>query len=404
MTAPGLLFWAIAGAMAALLVLALAWPLLRRRGAAAPAADYDRAVYRDQLAELEQDVKRGLLGAAEAEAARREIERRLLQTETAGTAASRDSSPWLRRLGLVLVVALPPLLGLALYLQLGSPDLPDLPLAERDPGGPAEVALLAERLEARLADDPDDIEMRLVLAQVYERSGDYAKAAAHYREAIAFVGRQGPVPGPLHAALGETLVAAAGGRVEREARLAFAAAIEADPGNSRARYYAGLAMAQDGRLEEAIGVWQSLAEDSPPGSPWIGLLREQIARAARELGIEPPVIAPQAPGPQAPAPPVAEGPRGPTAGDMEAAQQMSPQERQAFIRTMVDQLAARLEAAPADPDGWLRLARSYLVLGEIDKAREALAAAAEQIAALPEGEPERAGMEQRLEALRGQLP
>jgi len=394
-----MIFWALAGAMAALLVLALAWPLLRTRGGAPAAADYDRAVYRDQLAELEQDVMRGLINDAEAEAARREIERRLLQTEApggAGGSAPGRAAPWLRRLALVLVVALPPAFGLGLYLQLGTPGLPGLPLAGRDPGGPAEVALLAERLAARVADNPDDLEARLVLAQVYERSGNYAEAAGHYREAIALVAKQGPVPGPLHAALGETLVAADGGRVGREARLAFAAAIEADPGNSRARYYAGLAMAQDGRLQDAIGVWQSLAEDSPPGSPWLGLLQEQIARAAQELGIEPPVSArPEAP---------ADQPRGPTVGDVEAAQDMTPEERQAFIRSMVDQLATRLEAEPADPDGWLRLARAYMVLGETDKAREALAAAETRIAALPEAAPERASLSRRLEALRRELP
>lgn len=390
-----MIFWVLAALMAALLVLVLLWPLLRRRDAAPVTADYDRAVYRDQLAELEQDRQRGLIDAAEAEAARREIGRRLLQTEDAGETGSASRSPWPRRLALALVVALPPAVGLGLYLHLGTPDLPGLPLAGRDPGGPGEMALLAQRLETRVADNPDDVETRLVLAQVYERGGRFAEAAGHYRTAIDLVAGQGPVPGPLHAALGETLVAAAGGRVEREARLAFAAAIEADPGNVRARYYAGLAMAQDGRLEEAIGVWQELAEDSPPGSPWVGLLRQQVDRAAAELGIAPPVFAqPEAP---------AAGPRGPSAADMEAAGQLSPEERQAFIRSMVDQLAARLEAEPADPDGWLRLARAYLVLGEADKAREALAAAETQIATLDGDATQRAELTRRLEALRGEL-
>src|SRR3546814_9127327 len=107
------------------------------------------------------------------EAARCEIERRLLQTEDAGSAALGRTIPWLRSLGLALVVALPPALGLGLYLQLGTPDLPDLPLAGRDLGGPAEMALLAARLEARAAENPDDVEARLVLAQVYERGGDF---------------------------------------------------------------------------------------------------------------------------------------------------------------------------------------------------------------------------------------
>src|SRR3546814_11736582 len=105
------------------------------------------------------------------------------------------------------------------------------------------------------------------------------------------------------------------------------AAIKADPGNSRARYYTGLAMAQDGRLEDAIDVWQSLAADSPAGSPRLGLLRLQIGRAAQELGIEPPPIArPQEPGPAAPA----EIPRGPDAGDLQAGHSTTPQKRQAF--------------------------------------------------------------------------
>src|SRR3546814_19283600 len=114
-------------------------------------------------------------------------------------------------------------------------------------------------------------------------------------------------------------------------------------------------MAQDGRLQEAIGVWQSLAEDSPPGSPWLGLLQEQMVRAAGELGIEPPVPAlPQAPDATA----------GPSPADIEAAGKMTPQERPGFIRALVEQLAGRLQAKPADHRGGLRLARSNTLLGQ----------------------------------------
>src|SRR3546814_20320809 len=103
-------------------------------------------------------------------------------------------------------------------------------------------------------------------------------------------------------------------------------------------------MAQDGRLEEAIGVWQSLAEDSPPGSPWPELLQEQIARAAGELGIEPPTLArPEEP-----------GPRGPTAGDVHAAPDTPPEDREAFIRSIAATLAARLAAPPPSPYAWPR--------------------------------------------------
>ncbi|MEO3428019.1 c-type cytochrome biogenesis protein CcmI [Pelagibius sp. CAU 1746] len=402
-----MMFWILAAAMAALLVVALLWPLLRKGAAAPAAADYDRTVYRDQLAELEQDLERGLIDKDEAEAARREIGRRLLQTEDGASrgAARRDGgtsgATW-RRLAVLLIVALPPAVGLGLYLHLGTPDLPGLPLAGRDPGGPLEVGLLEKRLLERIEAVPQDIESRLILAQVYARTGRFGQAAEVYRAAIAEVEKQGPAPGALHAALGESLVAQDKGRVGQAARLAFAAAIEADPGNARARYYAGLAMAQDGRLEGAIGVWKGLAEDLPADSPMLGLLRRQVAQAAQEAGIEPPVLAARPQGPQE-APPAGAAP-GPSAADVEAAQEMSVEERQQFIRAMVARLADRLAADPADADGWLRLARAHLVLGEPDEAKEALAAAEAQIAVLPEGAPERAGLSERLEGLRRELP
>lgn len=392
-----MIFWILAALMAALVVVALLWPLLRRRASAPAAADFDRAVYRDQLAELEQDLERGLIDTGAAEAARREIGRRLLQTEAAEASAPAAGGGGWRSVALVLIIALPPALGLGLYLHLGTPDLPGLPLAERDPGGPLEVGLLEARLKERIESEPRDIESRLILAQVYARTGRYAEAVEVYRAAIAEVEKLGPVPGPLHAALGESLVAAAGGQVGREARLAFAAAIEADPGNSRARYYAGLAMAQDGRLEAAIDVWKSLAEDLPAASPMVNLLRQQIAQAAQDAGIQPPALALR---PESSAP---EGP-GPSAADVEAAQEMSAEERQEFIRAMVGRLAGRLAEQPADPDGWLRLARAYLVLEEVDKARDALASAETQIAALPEGAPQRAALAERLESLRQSVP
>lgn len=390
-----MIFWVLAALMAVAVVLALLWPLARARAAAPSTAEFDRTVYRDQLAELDQDLERGLIGKAEAEAARREIERRLLQTEGAETTPAQSAGGGWRRVALVLTIALPPAVGLGLYLQLGTPDLPDLPLAERDPGGPLEVGLLEQRLKERIEAEPRDMESRLILAQVYMRTGRYGEAVEVYRAAVAEMKKAGPVPGALQAALGESLVAQNQGQVGREARLAFAAAIEADPGNVRARYYAGLAMAQDGKLENAIDVWKGLAEDLPANSPMINLLRQQIAKAAQEAGVEPPELALRST-PAAPA--------GPSAADVEAAQEMSAEDRQAFIRSMVARLAERLDAQPEDPDGWLRLARAYLVLGEADKAKQALASAEAQIAALPEDAPERAELTQRLDGLRDGLP
>ena len=59
--------------------------------------------------------------------------------------------------------------------------------------------------------------------------------------------------------------------------------------------------------------------------------------------------------------------------DMAAAQQLTPEQRNEMIRGMVERLAERLKNDGSDVDGWLRLVRAYMVLGDPDKARAAVA-------------------------------
>jgi cytochrome c-type biogenesis protein CcmH len=54
---------------------------------------------------------------------------------------------------------------------------------------------------------------------------------------------------------------------------------------------------------------------------------------------------------------------------------MAPEDRKAMIEGMVASLAAKLEADPADAEGWARLIRSYMVLDRPDEAKAALAMA-----------------------------
>ena len=68
--------WFVFALMTAAAIFAVLWPL--GRGARRRAGGSEAAVYRDQLAEIDRDVAAGLIGAAEAEAARVEISRRLL--------------------------------------------------------------------------------------------------------------------------------------------------------------------------------------------------------------------------------------------------------------------------------------------------------------------------------------
>ena len=405
-------FWLLAGGLSALAIALMLWPLLRRPAAAAPRQAYDLNVYRDQLAEVEREATEGNLGAEQAAAARAEIEHRLLAAaETAVPAPDGSGKPgaigravtW--SLALALGIAIP-LAAIGLYLQLGNLGVPSLPFAERPvPEAPAEnvagqeMEALAAGLAARLAEDPDNRDGWLLLGRSYAQLQQFDAAAQVYRRAIA----QGFDDADIQSALGEMLAAQAGGTIGPEARDAFAAALEHDPNDPRARYYAGLALAQDGRPAEAIEIWLGLLRQSTAEAPWRPVVAQQIREAAASLGIEAPEI------PAAPdvAPDSVGGvPRmgaqpGPSAADVEAAGAMSAEDRAAFIRSMVARLAERLEAEPGDFQGWLRLAQAYGVLGEADRAKTALARAETAIRELPEGAPERAQLEAARKALPG---
>ena len=333
-------------------LLAVVLPVLRAGAPVADRARYDSAVYRDQLRELERDVARGLIGAAEAGAARLEIERRLL----AAADAARPAAPPSRRSpALAAAIAVLVLGGAAgLYLRLGAPGVPDLPFALRvaEGGAPSDanhpdLAKMAAALAERLQRDPDSREGWRLYARTLATMGNWQGSADAWRNLIAL----GDTGADTYAGYGEMQVLGSQGAVTPAAREAFGNALKADPANQVARFYMAAADAQAGRFQPAIDAWVKLAAETPD-EDMRGEIARRVAEAARLGGLTAP--------PLPPAP----------------AADMSEAGRSDMIRGMVAQLATRLEAQPGDADGWLRLGRAYAVLGEHDKSASAYARAA----------------------------
>lgn len=359
------LFWLAAGLITALAVLALLRPLLKPRPAApVERTPYDVAVYRDQLAEIERDLARGVITAEAAAAARLEIERRILAAAdpaAAPEAATAQAPRWVAP----AVAGLLPVVALAVYMTLGAPGLPGQPAAERQLAS-SDMSVLVEQLARRMAENPNDVRGWLLLGRSYASLGRYADSATAFAAAIA----HGAEGAEVQADYGEALTAAAGGQVTVAAQTAFNAALAEDPENTRARFYLAFAKAQSGKPEEALTDWVKLEAEAPPDAPWRPIVTAEIERTAAALGLD----AAQLPGRRAPAP--EGGVPSPDAADMAAVAEMTPEDRDAFIRSMVERLASRLQQAPDDIEGWLRLARAYTVLGESIQARDAWARAA----------------------------
>jgi cytochrome c-type biogenesis protein CcmH len=213
-----------------------------------------------------------------------------------------------------------------------------------------------DQLRAALKDRPSDLEGHRLLAKNESGLGNYTAAIAAQKKVLDILGAKATAED--HATLAEMMILAAGGYVSPEAEAELTRALQIDPGNGPANYYAGLMFAQVGRPDRTFALWAPLLARSAPDDPWVEPLRAQLMQVAMEAGqddYELPPLAPLA---------------GPSAEDMAAAADMTPEERQEMVRGMVARLSERLATEGGTAEEWARLIGAYGVLGETDRARD----------------------------------
>jgi cytochrome c-type biogenesis protein CcmH len=344
--------WFVFALMTAAAIFAVLWPL--GRGNVAQQEGSEAAVYRDQLAEVERDVSAGLINPPEAVAARVEISRRLLAAADHQREPPVVSNVKLRRSAAIMALVGLPILAVALYLPLGSPRLGDFPLAQRTLAPDVKQPLdnLVAQVEQHLAKNPTDGRGWSVLAPVLARLGRYDDAVRAYHNSITYNGDSAE----RRADLGEALAAAAGGVVTSEAKAEFERALALNPDEVKARYFLGLAAEQDGRPAEASSIWGAMLAKAPPDAPWRPLVQAALARVGGTTAL---ALSDEA---------------------VAAARDMNEADRGTMIRGMVERLAGRLKQNGDDVDGWLRLVRAYVIMGDRDKARGALTDARQAVA------------------------
>lgn len=343
--------WFVFATMTIAAVFAIVWPLGRRGQPLREGKEV--VVYKDQLAELERDAAVGLIGPSEAEAAKVEIGRRLLaaadQEQNAGTMTGRTG---MRRAVALIGLLGVPALAVAVYLQLGSPQIAGRPSAARTQTATAAEPIenLIAKVEAHLEKNPTDARGWTVLAPVLMRLRRYDDAARAYRNALTY----GAESAERRTDLGEALTAAAGGVITADAKAEFERALALDSDDPKARYFTGLAAEQDGRNADAAAIWRAMLDKGPEDATWRPTVEAALARVS--------------------------GGSQPSLEALDANKDLSPAERNAMIQGMVERLATRLKQNGDDVEGWLRLLRAYMVMGERDKAQTALAEARQALA------------------------
>jgi cytochrome c-type biogenesis protein CcmH len=375
-----MLLWVTLAVMTAIAALAVLAPLARARRAAA-AAGQDQSVYRDQLAELDRDLARGLIAPAEAEAARTEIARRLLRAarEAEAEDAAPQASSFAAGAASMVAILVIPAIALGLYLRIGHPDLPDQPLAARLAEAPdtQSIDALIARAEAHLARKPDDALGWDVMGALYLRLNRASDAVTAYRNAI----QAGGGNASRQTGLGQALTMQSGGVVTKEARTAFESALGEDPKAVAPKMFLALALSQEGRKAESVAAWKRLIRSARGDEPWFEAARKELQRVdpretAEAGGADVAATAPAA---------------GPSQDDIAAAQKLPAVEQSRMIESMVARLSERLETSGGSIDDWSRLIRSLAVLG---RKEEALAALQKAHEAFKDNDQERAKIDE----------
>jgi cytochrome c-type biogenesis protein CcmH len=365
---------------------AVAWPFLKRTSVADGASS---DIYKAQLAEIDREESAGLMSGEDARMARTEIQRRLIATTGASSLIETSDMTLTDRTTFIAVAASIAIGSAVLYMTLGAPGAMPVShpqITAQNMSGMAASAMNAPAasgsgamsvapvdemigsLETRLKAEPNDVEGWRMLGWSKFRTDDFAGAAAAYAQAVKLA----PGDAETQSSYGESLSRAAGGLVTEDAARALQAALKANPADPRARFLLGLKKEQAGKPQEALNDWLALLESANANDPWYDEVRGRVVELSQSSGIDVSQRLPAARNTaSAPPLPMASAPTGPTAAQVSEAAAMTPEARQAMIDGMVGRLEQRLKQNPNDLDGWLKLIRSYRVLGRTDLAAKA---------------------------------
>ncbi|MEX0311182.1 MAG: c-type cytochrome biogenesis protein CcmI [Tateyamaria sp.] len=376
-------FWIVTALLTLVVLATLGRAVLRGRADQKPPAAYDLDVYRDQLREVDRDLARGVVSEADADRVRTEVSRRILAADAALQKQTQVGATRANPIAAGLVGALVIAGTYLIYVQIGAPTYGDLALADRIEaaailraerpnqqtaeesviGGGAnadadpDYVALVEQLRAAVSERPNDVEGLQLLSRAEGRLGNFVEAHRAKAQVLSLKGDR--ATSTDFSEYADLLVLAAGGYVSPEAEAILERTLALDPTDGPARYYYGLMMTQTGRPDTALRIWDQLLREGPADAPWIAPVAGQIEDIAARAGVAYAM------------PSIGTG-RGPTAAQIEAAEDLSPAERMEMIRGMVTGLSDRLATEGGPVEDWAQLISALGVLGDMDQARAIL--------------------------------
>lgn len=361
-------FWLIVLIFAAIVTMVVLYAVSRpiRNGQERVIVDSstsDIEIYKNQLSELDSDLKRGLIDKESADEARLELSRNILTAEKQkiGNNFINHRSRGLKGV-IVLAVLSVPLITIGVYSLLGNPGLESHPFNDLMMKDPLELTPEEKlvRTEALFARNPDDGKLADELATGYLVAGRFQDAVNTYVSALRLNGDSAP----RLVGYGMALVGYNGGTVSEDAEKSFEKAAKLSPDDFYPRLFIAESLRQAGKIDEAIsGLKDYLSRQvkDNAGRQRIEMMIKELEQAkidaaSRQHGTENGSISEN------------DKPSSGTGNKPVA----SDNDSNDAIHAMVEQLAQKLEKNPDNLEGWKQLIHSWLVLKETGKALGAL--------------------------------
>jgi cytochrome c-type biogenesis protein CcmH len=278
-------FWLVGVLLAAAALFLILQPLLFHKGTSRVSRrEANISIYRDQLRELDADLRAGMLAQADYERARRELEARAL--EDAGASAEIAAGRGSRGVAWAIGAGIP-LIALLLYLATGNPGAIS---PEPDPHAISAQQLegMVERLAARLRESPDDVEGWKLLGRSYSVLGRFPESADAYAKAAARAPRDAQLLADFADVLAMARGSAGAGNLLGEPEKLIARALEIDPQNLKALALAGTAAFARKDYAAAAAQWEKMLPLVPPDSEDARAIRANVEEARALAGSPPP--------------------------------------------------------------------------------------------------------------------
>jgi cytochrome c-type biogenesis protein CcmH len=273
----------------------VALPLMRKQVNSSITSDeLNLAVFKQQLAELDNDLATGVLDQTRYDAARTDLEKELLSdvSETAQTGESRKSGSTMALTALVI-----PLAAFLIYQTIGTPEIithlanhpGDMPTASTQPQSQAGSSMqnlppmeeLVKRLAAKLQEEPDNLQGWIMLGRSYMALNDPTAAINAYERAMEINDKSAD----LLLAYAEATASMAGNNFTGRAAQLVEKAIRLEPDNPNVLWLGGILAYQRAEYQSAIDSWSKLRSMLNPQGTELESVNEALDDARTQLGL-----------------------------------------------------------------------------------------------------------------------